>query len=75
MNRGQRSVLLRYVWYAALFIAVVGVSFVAGMLVAGSAYEAGYYGQYLAIALIVAVAAIVVFAILSTVLVGRRRRG
>jgi uncharacterized membrane protein len=68
-------VLLRYAWYGALFIVVVGVSFVAGMLVAGSAYEAGYYGQYLATALIVTVADIVLLAILSTVLVGRRRRG
>ena len=58
-----------------VFIAVVVASFAAEMVVGDAASETGNYGQYLAIAILVAIVAILVSVVLSHLAVGKRRRG
>ncbi len=66
---------LRYILYVALSVAVVAASFTAGMVVGEVTSATGNFAQYLAIAALIAIGAILVSAILShAIVVGRLRR-
>ncbi len=66
------NIVLRPVLYALGLIAIIAVSFAAGMVVGDSASETGNYGIYLVIA--IAVAVVAVLASVIVFLLGSRRR-